>query len=124
MFAEKKEASKIRYSRLAENFLTKERCFKYLISSCAHNALVSCIYTGAICKKDIYRIFIIPRLSEIVMEKKSRTSLSLILLYPYRRAPSFPSCLSVRVLRFFLEPSGVIIRYSPRVPRPPNGVCV
>ena len=29
-----------------------------------------------------------------------------------------------RVLRFFLKPSGVIIRYSPRVPGPSNGVCV
>jgi len=31
---------------------------------------------------------------------------------------SFGSRVPFRVLRFFLEPSGVIIRYSPRVPRP------
>jgi hypothetical protein len=45
-------------------------------------------------------------------------------LLSLRPCPSFPSCVSFgsrvpfRVLRFFLEPSGVIIRYSPRVPRP------
>lgn len=104
-----KEAGEIRYSRLAENFSRRGRFFKYLISSCTRVMLLYPAY-ARFAKKDC--IFIIPRLSEIAVEKKTSIfeqdvaflrSSSPSFALAHLRSPSFLSLVPFRRRSSFLR---------------------